>query len=325
MKQILSEEVDECVRCEHVFRRAGMDVCMLVMMYLNPAAVLILGSCDIALREATTSDSVWMSLCKRDFGERKRFGKLLGHLTRVGSNWRGDEVTFAIASSRAGIDTAWLSKERSRWQSLYYCTPRLRCDGVYVLHQRRISAREQSLLEVEREGEMTDEQIEESWKPVIRDSYSYIRFLASGEVHYMIHFLPPNQAIPLMMEQALNIHRNNEISTKLQFYTGSYFLRPRKRSVEIRMYQGRYFVHMLLTSAEDESFYGHGAVDSLSGSSSSNSYSSSSNENISGLLHSLHVLEHDAIIMNNGKPEGHKLEFKLYDPSKNYEFVRYVL
>ena len=312
---------DDEVR-EHLFRCVGVDVCTLMLMYLSPLTVTVLGRCDRTLRHMCESENTWMRLCQRDFGKRKRFGKLVNHICRIGTNWQGDKVTYAIASMKAGINPAWVKEIGSRWRSLYFCTPRLRHDGVYVLHQRRISAREESLLEAE--GEMTDEQIEESWKPVIRDSFNYIRFLPSGKMHFLIHYLPPERAIPLMMDQALKLHRESEISSKLQFYTGSYFLRPRKRKVEIRMFQGRYLVRILLNSVEKEMLESFDSDMGSAGSTSSSGESDCSTV-VESMINTLKVMEHDAVVMHKGKPDGPKLVFKLYDPSKNYNFVSYTM
>ena len=290
-------------------------------MYLSPRNVTVLGKCDRSLSVICESDHVWMRMCQRDFGKRKRFGKLVDHICR-NAGWQGDKVTYAIASTKAGIDPSWLKKCGSRWKSLYFCTPRLRYDGVYILHQRRISAREQSLLEAE--GELTEEQMEESWRPVVRDSYNYIRFFPNGQMHFLIHYLAPERAIPLMMDQALNIHRNDEVSSKLQFYTGSYFFRPRKRNIEIRMFQGRYLVRILLNDVQQECFE---RFESDIGSAGSTSSSGESDCSVatSSTLKSLKVEVHDAVIMHEGKPEGQKLDFNLYDPSKNYNFVPFTL
>ena len=307
---------------DHLFVCVSMDVLRIMLMYLSPRNVTVLGRCDRSLRHICESDNVWMRMCQRDFGKRKRFGKLVDHICR-NAGWQGDKVTYAMASTKAGIDPSWLKKCGSRWKSLYLCTPRLRYDGVYTLHQRRISAREQSLLEAE--GELTEEQMEESWRPVVRDSYNYIRFFPNGQIHFLIHYLAPERAIPLMMDQALNIHRNDEVSSKLQFYTGSYFFRPRKRNIEIHMFQGRYLVRILLNDVQQECFGTFGDSDNRSMGSTSSSGESDCSVPTSSTLKSLSVEVHDAVIMHEGKPEGQKLVFNLYDPSKNYNFVPFTL
>ena len=159
----------------------------------------------------------------------------------------------------------------------------------------------------------------------VRDSYNYIRFFPNGQMHFLIHYLAPERAIPLMMDQALNIHRNDEVSSKLQFYTGSYFFRPRKRNIEIHMFQGRYLVRILLNDVQQECFGRFESdIGSMAGSTSSSGESDCSVAT-SSTLNSLKVEVHDAVIMHKGKPEGPKLVFNLYDPSKNYNFVPFTL
>ena len=105
------------------------------------------------------------------------------------------------------------------------------------------------------------------------------------------------------MDQALNIHRNDEVSSKLQFYTGSYFFRPRKRNIEIRMFQGRYLVRILLNDVQEESF---GRFESDIGSAGSTSSSGESDCSVANVEHVefLSRKKHDAVCHALGKPEG---------------------
>jgi len=205
--------------------------------------------------ETCKQEHLWRNLCYRDFSRRNRFDNLLRQI-RENMERGGDSVTFSLASTKAGVDTRWLrrSNRLHMWKSLYDCVPRIRFDGFYFLRQQHVSPRDTSWVD---ETTMTDEDFEESWKPVVRLSYRYFRFFPCGRVHFLQHYLPPSDSI---LDEISRVPRgaggrdfgSQRRSRCRRVQYGSYHFRPRKRTVLAKILQEKYIMHFdfRATSAE---------------------------------------------------------------------------
>ena len=126
------------------------------------------------------------------------------------------------------------------WRGLYQATPRIRWDGYYFLKQTHVSARDRSWVD---ETTMTDEDFEESWKPIVRPSYRYFRFYPSGRVHFLQHIAPPNSEVLSEISRCGPRQCRTRKLGPRHVEHGSYRLAPRKRSVEVKILQEKYIMH----------------------------------------------------------------------------------
>ena len=217
------------------------DLRGIILSFLHEGdLILSLSAVSNMWREDCLKERLWIELCERDFARRRRFRALLNRL-------KTKAVTTSLEKLGlpAGIDRSWTRTSRKyMWRGLYRATPRIRWDGYYFLKQTHVSARDRSWVD---ETTMTDEDFEESWKPVVRPSYRYFRFYPSGRVHFLQHIAPPDDDVISEISRSgpRSLRTRSKKLGPREVQHGSYRLAPKKRSIEVKILQERHIMHFV--------------------------------------------------------------------------------